>query len=131
MDSFTIKATLTDFGLSRVMSGSAVISTKTMLAGMPGYQAPEQLRAESVGVHSDVYAFGCVLLCTKSRCFGQACHSTKYYAKLLWPTRNLIMSNLSGNILNLAQKCLFSCGERPLSKDVLEDLLSQRFQFIT
>ena len=32
------------------------------MAGTPGYQAPEQLKAERVGVYSDVYAFGCIIL---------------------------------------------------------------------
>jgi serine/threonine protein kinase len=30
-----------------------------MMAGTPGFQSPEQLRAEEVGIASDVYAFGC------------------------------------------------------------------------
>ena len=34
-----------------------------MLAGTPGYQSPEQLKAESVGIPSKVYAFGGVLAC--------------------------------------------------------------------
>ena len=33
-----------------------------MLAGSPGFQPTEQLRAQSIGVESDVYAFGGVLL---------------------------------------------------------------------
>ena len=54
------------------MSGSSVIGTKSMMAGTPEYQAPEQLRAESVGVHTDVYAFGCVMV-------------TLYQEMALWP----------------------------------------------
>lgn len=34
------------------------VGTKTMLAGTPGFQSPEQLKAESVGIPSNVYAFG-------------------------------------------------------------------------
>lgn len=33
-----------------------------MMAGTPGFQSPEQLKSENVGVESDVYAFGCLLL---------------------------------------------------------------------
>ncbi len=44
------------------MTGSTVIGTKTMMAGSPGYQAPEQLRAQSIGPHCDCYAFGCVII---------------------------------------------------------------------
>ena len=37
------------------------MGTKTMFAGTPGFQSPEQLKAKSVGMPSDVYAFGGVL----------------------------------------------------------------------
>ena len=43
-----------------------------MMAGSPGFQAPEQLRAESLGPHCDVYAFGCVLI-------------TLFREQVLWP----------------------------------------------
>lgn len=46
------------------MSGTNVVGTKTMLAGSPGFQSPEQLRNESLGLPSDVYAIGAVLLIT-------------------------------------------------------------------
>ena len=36
--------------------------TKTMLTGTPGFQPPEQLRSESIGLTSDIYALGAVLL---------------------------------------------------------------------
>ncbi len=44
------------------MSNTTVMSTKTMLAGTPGYQSPEQLKGESLGPPSDVYAYGGVLV---------------------------------------------------------------------
>ena len=44
------------------MSGTNVVGTKTMLAGSPGFQPPEQLKSESVGLPSDNYAIGAVLL---------------------------------------------------------------------
>ena len=56
-------ATLTDFGLAKAMGANAVMGTRTMLAGSPGYQAPEQLHAESLGPHCDIYyAFGYVMI---------------------------------------------------------------------
>ena len=45
-----------NFGLTNTNTSS--VGTKTMLAGSPGYQSPDQLRAESIGVECDVYAFG-------------------------------------------------------------------------
>lgn len=43
-----------------------------MMAGSPGYQPPEQLKAERIGIHCDVYAVGGVILVTFS-------------AKPMWP----------------------------------------------
>ena len=51
-------ATLTDCGLAKAMDATTVLGTRTMMAGSPGYQAPEELRAESVGLRCDIYAFG-------------------------------------------------------------------------
>lgn len=56
------KVFIGDFGLCQMMSETNVVGTKTMLPGSPGFQAPEQLRNESIGVASDVYALGAVLL---------------------------------------------------------------------
>ena len=44
------------------MTNTAQVGTRTMLAGTPGFQPAEQLRAQCVGVQCDVYAFGGVLL---------------------------------------------------------------------
>lgn len=43
------------------MTNTMTVDTKTMFAGTPGFQSPEQLKAESVGMPSDVYALGGVL----------------------------------------------------------------------
>lgn len=58
-------ATLTDFGLSRVMSGSTVVGTRTMIA-------PEQVCAQSLGPHCDIYAFGCMVM-------------VMFQERVLWP----------------------------------------------
>ena len=52
---------LADFGLARVLNVTPTIGSKTMLAGTPGFQPPEQLRAESIGTACDVCAYGGVL----------------------------------------------------------------------
>lgn len=64
MDSWTLHTVLTDFGLARLISQTSSMGTKTMLAGSPGFQSPEQLRTETIGPSSDVYAFGCVMVVT-------------------------------------------------------------------
>lgn len=40
----------------------AKAGTRTMLAGTPGFQPPEQLQASSIGIECDVYAVGAVLV---------------------------------------------------------------------
>ena len=62
MDRLTFFTILTDFGLAKIMSETSSIGTKTMMAGSPGYQSPEQLRSESLGIACDVYAFGGVMV---------------------------------------------------------------------
>ena len=66
---------LTDFGLARIMSQTNSIGTRTMLAGSPGFQPPEQLRSEFIGPACDVYAFGGVTTITLTE-------------KVLWPGLN-------------------------------------------
>jgi len=53
---------LADFGLARVLSTTEMLGTRTLQAGTPGFQAPEQLKAETVDQLCDVYAFGVVLI---------------------------------------------------------------------
>ena len=43
------------------MSATRTIGTATLSAGTPGFQSPEQLKAEGVGIASDVFALGGVL----------------------------------------------------------------------
>ena len=52
---------LADFGLGHIMSATRVIGTATMNAGTPGFQSPEQLKGESIGISSDVFALGGLL----------------------------------------------------------------------
>lgn len=53
---------LADFGLSRVMSSTQAMGTRALQAGTPGFQAPEQLKAEEVDEGADVYAFGVTMV---------------------------------------------------------------------
>jgi serine/threonine protein kinase len=117
-------ATLTDFGLSHVMSGTVCLGTRTMMAGTPGYQSPEQLRAENVGVASDVYAFGCVTIFT-------------YTEEPLWPgltpfqillkvtVENNVPSttNTPPSIAQLCNSCIADVTKRPAITSVLQTLL--------
>ena len=118
-------ATLTDFGLSRVITSSSIIGTRTMMAGSPGFQAPEQLRAESVGPHCDVYAFGCVMI-------------VLFQERVLWPNLNPYQilckvsinnespdtSYLKGDLKSLCERCVRSMDTRPVAYDVLCSLFN-------
>ena len=62
VESVSLRPYLGDFGLCQVMSATNIMGTKTMLSGSPGFQAPEQLRNEGLGLPSYVYAIGAVLV---------------------------------------------------------------------
>jgi len=52
-------ATLTDFGVAKALAGTQLTRSGTML-GTPSYMAPEQVKQQSVGPATDVYALGVV-----------------------------------------------------------------------
>jgi serine/threonine protein kinase len=52
---------LADFGISRALESTAV-TTEGCIVGTAAYLAPEQVRGESVGPPTDVYALGLLLL---------------------------------------------------------------------
>ena len=120
VDSLTLQTTLTDFGLSQAISNTTLIGTRIMMAGLPGYQAPEQLRAESLGPHCDVYTFGCVLI-------------VLYREQVLWPGLNPYqilckvsvngalpnMENLNPSIKSICDRALLSKEERPKIDSIL------------
>jgi serine/threonine-protein kinase len=54
---------LVDFGISKQLDAAqgAIEQTRTIPMMTPAYAAPEQIRGDSVGVHTDVYSLGVVL----------------------------------------------------------------------
>jgi eukaryotic-like serine/threonine-protein kinase len=52
---------VTDFGLARLYQGETTIFNQPVLAGTPGYIAPELYEGRPATVASDVYAFGVVV----------------------------------------------------------------------
>ncbi|WP_158615302.1 serine/threonine-protein kinase [Acidipila sp. EB88] len=55
------EACLTDFGLARLFKTEATMWTQGLLAGTPGYMAPELMMGEPPSEASDVFALGVVL----------------------------------------------------------------------
>ena len=96
-----------------------------MLAGTPGFQPPEQLRSEALGIAADVYAFGGVLVVL----FGE---------KTLWPGHSPYqilckvtvmgkqppVDHLPMSIQVLCLKALASVEKRPCIQEVLSALIS-------
>ena len=93
-----------------------------MQSGSPGYQSPEQLRAEECGIATDVYAFGAVMVVCLSR-------------SALWPGLNCfqIMQKVTGNVKpetgglqqslrKLCNECFNPVSSRPNILSVLKDL---------
>ena len=115
---------LADFGLSRVISSSHVLGTKTIQSGTPGFQAPEQLRAETIDVGADVYAFGALLI-------------ELFTEKPIWegltPYQIIVKvaingdfpdySTLSPNVRKICSLCMKPRHERSSISDVLKSLL--------
>lgn len=53
---------LLDFGIAKQLDAGEVNATRTALRLMtPAYAAPEQVRGEPVGIHTDIYALGVIL----------------------------------------------------------------------
>ena len=123
MDTATRHSVLTDFELARIISQTNSIGTRTMMAGSPGFQPPEQLRSESVGPECDVYACGGVTTITLTE-------------KVLWPGLNpfQIMQKITiekkkpttngmlpnHKIIDMCDKCFSEVKDRPKITEVLQ-----------
>ena len=95
-----------------------------MLAGSPGFQFPEQLKGESIGVPTDVYALGAVALVL----FGET---------QIWPGLSpyqimfqITVSNAKPNtsflpspMRDIVETCLDDISRRPTARQVLKCLL--------
>ncbi len=52
---------LTDFGLARMMEGSAKLTSSGAIMGTPSYMSPEQGTGETLDHRSDIYSLGVIL----------------------------------------------------------------------
>ncbi len=52
---------LTDFGIAKVVEGSAALTATGAVMGTPSYMAPEQWRGHEIDARTDIYALGVML----------------------------------------------------------------------
>lgn len=57
-DSKTNEVKVADFGIARIMDGSATRTKTGELVGSPLYMSPEQIKGETVGKQSDIFSLG-------------------------------------------------------------------------
>src|SRR4051794_4673819 len=71
---------ITDFGLAKDSQGSN-LTRPGQAVGSLDYMAPEQIRADEVGPHTDVYGLACVVYCALT---GQAPFADRTGMGVLW-----------------------------------------------
>jgi serine/threonine protein kinase len=126
VDTATLHAVITDFGLARIMSQTTSIGTRTrtMKAGSPGFQPPEQLRSESVGPHCDVYAFGGVMAITMTeRVLWPGLNAFQIMRKVTVENQKPNTEGMSGDIKSVCNMCFCEVRERPMITVILKSLL--------
>lgn len=122
VDTLTWHTILTDFGLAQLMSQTSAMGTRTMLAGSPGFQSPEQLRSESTGPPSDVYAFGALMVVLFKKAV--LWPGLNHYQIMLKVTSNETPStdDLPEGIKTLCVRCFSIAHARPKVIEVLRYL---------
>ena len=119
VEDHTLHVYLADFGLGHIINATIGIGTATMQAGTPGFQAPEQLKGESIGVSCDVYALGVL-----TKLFGKqplwdkmAPHTIMYKVAVegVFPKTE----HLPDSICNVAKHCLCYARDRKSAPSIL------------
>ena len=103
---------------------TAQVGKSTMLAGTPGFQPAEQLRAEYVGVECDVYAFGGVLLIVfTERPIWEGLAPFQIMYKVTVENAVPDTKGLEDSMEALCKRCFDERVRRPSSSQLLDTLL--------
>ena len=95
-----------------------------MLAGTPGFQPAEQLRAQYVGVECDVYAFGGVLLVVfTEHPLWEGLTPFQIMYKVTVENACPVTDGLESSLVMLCKRCFDERMYRPSSSQVLDALL--------
>jgi len=129
VEDHTLHVFLADFGLGHAITNTQGVGTATMMAGTPGFQAPEQLKGEGIGVKCDVYALGGVM----TELFGRqplwvntSIHTIIYKVTVegVFPPTD----HLPQPIGCIVRNCLCSASDRKSTADILCQLINLKVQ---
>ena len=124
-------AYLADFDLAKMLTGTGTCSvgSKTGQFGTPGFQSPEQLKAQRVDGLCDVYSFGCVLieLFGEQEIWSGLSHFQIMY-KVGVETLTPEYGHLPEKIRSICSSCLTVYEERITAMQVLKRLLHSSSQ---
>ena len=101
-----------------------------MQSGTPGFQAPEQLLAETIDVGADVYAFGALLIeLFGEKAIWEGLTPYQIIVKVVINNKYPDYSQLPSSIQSICKICLKSKNERSNITDVLKAciILSQEW----
>ena len=99
----------------------AKAGTRTMLAGTPGFQPPEQLQASALGIECDVYAVLVVMFSEQP--LRPSLTPFQIMHKVTIQKERPSVLGLEPNIRQVCTKCFQTIETRPSMKVVLHDLL--------
>ena len=96
-----------------------------MLAGSPGYQPPEQLKAEHTGIHCDIYAVGAVIYVLFSE--AQLWPELSPFQIMFKVTVESAIPNvalLNSSLASLCKSCFSSFDKRPDIVTITKQLMT-------
>jgi serine/threonine-protein kinase len=100
---------ITDFGLALLEGGADLTQPRTILGTAP-YMAPEQVRGEKTGPHSDIWSYGCTLyeMATRRRPFLGGRGEAVFYEILHEdaPRPSTIRADIPAGLEEIIVKCL-------------------------